>query len=58
MILDAETPFYTLNHRLFACSYFVTWKADGTRYLMLLLKYGAYIIDRAGEVSDDAYELN
>ncbi|KAF8072474.1 Rngtt [Scenedesmus sp. PABB004] len=30
--------------------YFVTWKADGTRYLLLLLREGAYLIDRAGEV--------
>lgn len=28
----------------------MTWKADGTRYNMLLLKYGAYLIDRSGEV--------
>ncbi|KAF6258115.1 mRNA capping enzyme, catalytic domain-containing protein [Scenedesmus sp. NREL 46B-D3] len=30
--------------------YFVTWKADGTRYLMLLTREGVYLIDRAGEV--------
>jgi hypothetical protein len=28
----------------------VTWKADGTRYVMLLLKWGTYLIDRSGEV--------
>jgi hypothetical protein len=28
----------------------MTWKADGTRYNMLLLKYGAYLVDRSGEV--------
>lgn len=32
------------------CRYWVTWKADGTRYMLLLLKFGAYLIDRAGEV--------
>jgi hypothetical protein len=33
------------------CRYFVTWKADGTRYVMLLLKWGTYLIDRSGEAS-------
>jgi hypothetical protein len=28
----------------------VTWKADGTRYLMLLTREGVYLIDRSGEV--------
>ncbi|GAQ88422.1 mRNA capping enzyme family protein [Klebsormidium nitens] len=26
--------------------YYVTWKADGTRYMMLILREGAYLIDR------------
>lgn len=30
--------------------YFVTWKADGTRYLILLTRCGTYLVDRAGEV--------
>eukprot|EP00775_Hariotina_reticulata_P011715 gene11715-11860_t len=30
--------------------YFVTWKADGTRYLMLLSRFGTYLVDRSGEV--------
>ena len=30
--------------------YMVSWKADGTRYLMLLLHGGAYLIDRAARV--------
>lgn len=30
----------------------MTWKADGTRYLILILKCGTYLIDRAGEVRD------
>ncbi len=30
--------------------YRVSWKADGTRYLMLLLHGGAYLLDRAGRV--------
>jgi mRNA-capping enzyme len=30
--------------------YCVSWKADGTRYLMLLLHGGAYLVDRAARV--------
>ena len=30
--------------------YMVSWKADGTRYLLLLLHGGAYLLDRAGRV--------
>jgi mRNA-capping enzyme len=30
--------------------YFVTWKADGTRYMMLVTKWGCYLIDRSGGV--------
>eukprot|EP00803_Ostreobium_quekettii_P000704 evm.model.scf_1608.1 EVM.evm.TU.scf_1608.1 scf_1608:17316-27998(-) len=26
--------------------YFVTWKADGTRYLLLIMSFGTYLIDR------------
>jgi mRNA-capping enzyme len=26
--------------------YYVTWKADGTRYMLLILREGAYLIDR------------
>ncbi|XP_002974489.2 mRNA-capping enzyme isoform X2 [Selaginella moellendorffii] len=29
--------------------YFATWKADGTRYMMLILSYGCYLIDRKFE---------
>lgn len=29
-----------------ACRYWFTWKADGTRYMMLLQPWGVYIIDR------------
>jgi hypothetical protein len=39
----------TLAHRR-PRRYFVTWKADGTRYLILLTRFGTYLIDRAGEV--------
>lgn len=28
-------------------SYMVTWKADGTRYMLLLCKWGVYVIDRS-----------
>jgi hypothetical protein len=38
--------------------YFVTWKADGTRYLMLLTREGVYLIDRSGEVSTSAAIIN
>lgn len=31
-------------------SYWVTWKADGTRYLMLLTNWGVYLIDRSCDV--------
>lgn len=27
--------------------YWCTWKADGTRYMLLILQYGTYIIDRS-----------
>ncbi|KAK9804496.1 hypothetical protein WJX73_010638 [Symbiochloris irregularis] len=27
--------------------YYVTWKADGTRYMLLICKWGAYLIDRS-----------
>jgi mRNA-capping enzyme len=30
--------------------YMVSWKADGTRYLMLLMHGGAYLVDRAARV--------
>ena len=30
--------------------YRVTWKADGTRYMLLLCTWGAYLIDRAYSV--------
>ncbi|BDA47945.1 mRNA-capping enzyme [Coccomyxa sp. Obi] len=30
--------------------YWVTWKADGTRYMMLLCRWGVYLIDRAFNV--------
>ena len=33
-----------------ALDYLVSWKADGTRYLLLLLHGGAYLLDRAGRV--------
>ncbi|CAD6251571.1 unnamed protein product [Miscanthus lutarioriparius] len=26
--------------------YFATWKADGTRYMMLIMRYGCFLIDR------------
>ena len=26
--------------------YWVTWKADGTRYMLLLLRWGTYLVDR------------
>lgn len=28
----------------------VTWKADGTRYMLLLCKWGVYVIDRSFRV--------
>jgi hypothetical protein len=28
----------------------VTWKADGTRYMMVINKRGCYLIDRAANV--------
>lgn len=31
--------------------YWVTWKADGTRYLMLLHRAGTYLIDRSNRVT-------
>lgn len=27
--------------------YRVTWKADGTRYMLLLCKWGTYLLDRS-----------
>jgi len=33
-----------------AMDYRVSWKVDGTRYMMLLLHGGAYLLDRAGRV--------
>ncbi|EIE27392.1 hypothetical protein COCSUDRAFT_34803 [Coccomyxa subellipsoidea C-169] len=30
--------------------YWVTWKADGTRYMLLLCKWGVYLIDRSFNV--------
>ena len=30
--------------------YWVTWKADGTRYLLLLCRWGAYLLDRSFSV--------
>ena len=30
--------------------YMVTWKADGTRYMLLLCKWGTYLIDRSFSV--------
>ena len=35
---------------LLELSYMVSWKADGTRYLMLLMHGGVYLIDRAARV--------
>ena len=26
--------------------YWVTWKADGTRYMLVLLRWGTYLVDR------------
>ena len=28
----------------------MTWKADGTRYMMLVTQWGCYLIDRSGAV--------
>lgn len=33
-----------------ALRYLVSWKADGTRYLLLLMHAAAYLLDRAGRV--------
>ena len=30
--------------------YWVTWKADGTRYMLLLCRWGVYLIDRTFSV--------
>ena len=30
--------------------YMVSWKADGTRYMLLLCKWGTYLIDRSFSV--------
>ncbi len=30
--------------------YWVTWKADGTRYMLFVCKWGVYTIDRAFRV--------
>ncbi|GBF98986.1 mRNA-capping enzyme [Raphidocelis subcapitata] len=43
--LDREKLEYVKKKR-----YWVTWKADGTRYLLLLTHWGAYLIDRACDV--------
>lgn len=37
-------------HMLSSRRYWVTWKADGTRYLILLHKAGTYLIDRSNAV--------
>jgi mRNA-capping enzyme len=36
--------------QLRARHYMVTWKADGTRYMLLLCSWGTYLIDRAYSV--------
>ncbi len=49
--IDAWCP--ELRHHIlnrFICRYFVTWKADGTRYLLLLMQWGVYLIDRSFNV--------
>ncbi len=30
--------------------YRVTWKADGTRYMLLIMQYGAFLVDRSFKV--------
>lgn len=30
--------------------YWVTWKADGTRYMLLILPWGTYLVDRSFKV--------
>ena len=30
--------------------YFATWKADGTRFLLLILRFGAYLLNRSMQV--------
>ncbi len=30
--------------------YWVTWKADGTRYMLLIMHHGAYLVDRSFKV--------
>ena len=30
--------------------YRVTWKADGTRYMLMMLKWGTYLVDRSLKV--------
>ena len=30
--------------------YGVTWKADGTRYMLLIQRWGAYLVDRSFKV--------
>ena len=30
--------------------YWVTWKADGTRYMLLILHHGTYLVDRSFKV--------
>ena len=30
--------------------YWVTWKADGTRYMLLILNHGTYLVDRSFKV--------
>jgi mRNA capping enzyme, catalytic domain len=36
------------SHTIRHCTFMqVTWKADGTRYMLLLCKWGVYVIDRS-----------
>ncbi|GAX84577.1 hypothetical protein CEUSTIGMA_g11998.t1 [Chlamydomonas eustigma] len=37
--------------RIWGNRYWVTWKADGTRYMMLIERRGCYLIDRAANVA-------
>ena len=30
--------------------YWVTWKADGTRYMLLIMRLGTYLVDRSFKV--------
>ena len=40
-----RAPTHALRHPR-THRYWVTWKADGTRYMLLLLRWGTYLIDR------------